>query len=69
MPSIKEHIENYGFFQEHQIQIIVQQVFKGLVVLKKNGMFHGRINTNNIFFESQNNKVMISDYGIYNVLN
>ena len=65
--TIKESIEAYGFFDQSVISKIVQQVYKSLLILKKLGHYHGRMNGNNVFFEQMTLEVKISDYCIYNV--
>ncbi len=66
--TVKESIDAYGYFDEFSASKIAQEIYKGLVGLKKQNLFHGRINGNNIFYDQQQLSVKISDYGIYNVL-
>jgi len=68
--TIKEALEAYWLFDEFFVQKIGNEIFKALIILKKIGLFHGWINTNNIFIsiEGKNLDIKISDYGLFNVL-
>lgn len=65
-PTIRNYIENQGFFAEDEIANFALKILLILKTLHEKGTFHGRLTVNNIHLTSLN-EVILTDYGLSNV--
>ena len=51
-PTLRDHIENYGFMCEDEICVTLQKITIILHQLRQYGIYHGRLNVNNVHVSS-----------------
>ncbi|CAI2383854.1 unnamed protein product [Moneuplotes crassus] len=65
--QISESLENCEAFSEKIIRRLVVKVMRALAILQEKGLYHGRLNCNNVYVDQNWNIIMV-DYGLMNAL-